>query len=64
MMENRNAITIEELAGLLGMSYGHMTKLVENDRLARGDGTTPVPFRNSRPLPRRKRLDQRAGLAI
>ncbi len=64
MMENRNTVTIEELAGLLGMSYMHMSKLVENDRRATVYHAAPTQPSRSRALSRRERLDQRVGLTL
>lgn len=57
MLENRNTVTIEELAGLLGWSPKHMGKLVENDRLAYVNDTAPIRSNRPRPVSRRERFD-------
>jgi len=64
MRGNTNPVTIEELAGLLGMSYRHMSKLVENDRRATVYHAAPTQPSRPRALSRRERLDQRVGLTL
>jgi hypothetical protein len=64
MMENATAVTIEELAGLLGMSYRHMNKLIENDHRATVYHAAPAWSNRPRALSRRERLDQHMGLTL
>jgi len=64
MMGNTNPVTIEELAGLLGVSYRHMSKLVENDRRATVYHAAPTRPSRPRALSRRERLDQHMGLTL
>lgn len=55
MMDGRTWLTVDEAAQLLGMSSGHLSKLVENDCLAY-DCRYTAP---SRPSSRCERLAQR-----
>lgn len=64
MMEYTTTVTIEELAGLLGVSYRHMSKLVENDHRATVHHAAPAWLNRPRALSRRERLDQRGGLTL
>jgi len=64
MMEYTTTVTIEELAGLLGVSYRHMNKLIENDRRATVYHAAPTRPSRPRALSRRERLDQRVGLTL
>lgn len=58
--DTRDALTVEELAGLLGMSYMHMSKLVENDHIAHiASVSYTAPARVSRAESRRERLNRR-----
>lgn len=64
MLDNdfRDAMSVEDVAGLLGVSYRHMSKLIENDRVVTASYTAPILV--SRAELRRERLNQRLGFTI